>query len=187
MFRNIVRRVDKRGIAALALLSGGAIAFAADSVDQALAGWLGKEIQITTTTLKDEIPLGGRLTLTYDSAKDVVRVCTKQDATQQKSWSGDLATSCGVVLTFTRGTRYCTDAEVKTGNSETLASCHRLRSSEVALSPTTAKGAELSDVIIFLVQGENGKHNINIMVDSPSRVTAGGNGTGTEVGGNGGG
>jgi len=187
MFRNTVRRVNKRGYAALALLLGSTIALAGDGVDNALVGWLDKEMEITNSSLKDLIPLGGKFTLVYDTSKDVVHLCTKQDAEQQKLWHSDLAAPCGVALTFTRGEHYCTDAEVKTGNSEILASCHRLRSREVALSPPSEKGVERSDLLIFLVKSDNGKNDVTILVDSPSRVTAGGS-AGTHTGdGNGGG
>jgi hypothetical protein len=130
--------------------------------------------------------VGGKFTLVYDAPKKVVHMCTNQDAAQ-KSWSGDLGAACGVTLTFTRGTRYCTDAEVKTGDAETLASCHRLRSREVALSKPSDKGVELNDLIIFLVQGDHDKKNITFLVDSPSRTTTQGSGTGGIGDGNGGG
>ena len=32
----------------------------------------------------------------------------------------DFATPCGVTMSFTRGTRYCTVDDVKTGNAEVL-------------------------------------------------------------------
>ena len=67
----------------------------------------------------------------------------------------DFATPCGVTLLFTRGTRYCTLDDVKTGNAEVLSSCHRLRTRDVAMRPSKVKGAvELNDMIAFLVQGE---------------------------------
>ena len=184
MYRKFGWRADKRGLAVLAaLLFGATIAVAGKGIDDALAGWLGKEITINSSSLADQIPVGGKLTLIYDSSDEVVRVCTRQVAVQRKPWRSDLAVPCGVTLTFTRGTRYCTDADVKTGNGEVLSSCHRLRSREVALQPSSATGVELNDMIIFLVQGENGKHAISILVDSPARVTTGGTASGTENGG----
>ncbi len=79
-------------------------------------------------------------------------------------------------MSFTRGTRYCTFDDVKTGNAEVLASCHRLRTRDVAMRPSKAKGAvELSDMVAFLVQRENGKQAMSILVDSPARVTGDGN------------
>ncbi len=75
-------------------------------------------------------------------------------------------------MLFTRGTRYCTLEDVKTGNAEVLSSCHRLRTRDVAMRPSRVKGAvELNDMIAFLVQGENGKRTMSILVDSPARVT----------------
>jgi hypothetical protein len=165
----------------VASLFGAAVAVAG-SVDDALAGWLGREITIESSSLADQIPVGGKLTFIYDSSDDVVRVCTRQVTTQRRPWRSDLAVPCGVTLTFTKGTRYCTQADVKAGNGEVLSSCHRLRSREVALQPSTASGQEISDMIVFLVQGSNGKHSISILVDSPSRVTTNGSAHGTEGG-----
>jgi hypothetical protein len=184
MFRNLVWRAEKRGFAVLAaLLLGATLAYAGKGVDDVLAGWLGTELTIESSTLTDQIPVGGKLTFIYDSVDNVVRVCTRQVATQRKPWRSDLAVPCSVTLTFTRGTRYCTFADVNTGNGETLSTCHRLRSHEVALQPATAKGVELNDMIVFLVQAENGKHAISILVDSPSRVTTEGSAQGKEPGG----
>ena len=75
-------------------------------------------------------------------------------------------------MTFTRGTRYCTADDVKTGDAEMLASCHRLRTHDVAMRPSKAKGAvELNDLVAILVQGDDGKQSMTILVDSPARVT----------------
>ena len=42
------------------------------------------------------------------------------------------------------------------------------------MRPSKAKGAvELNDMVAFLVQGENGKPAMSILVDSPARVTDG--------------
>jgi len=190
MFRNKVRRVDQRGFALVALLLGGSVALAGDSADDALKGWLDKEMNVYSTSMKDQIPVGGKFTLVYDASKGLVHMCTKQDPSRQKSWTGDLAAPCGVTLTFTRGTHYCTEADVKTGDAETLASCHRLRTRDVALSPPSDKGVERNDLIIFLVQGDKtDSHKFTMVVDSPSRVTAGGTtvGGGNSGGGQGGG
>ena len=101
-----------------------------------------------------------------------MRVCTRNASTQSEPWRMDFATPCGVTMTFTRGTRYCTFDDVKTGNAEVLASCHRLRTHDVAMRPSKAKGAvELNDMIAFLVQGSDGKQSMTILVDSPARVT----------------
>ena len=58
------------------------------------------------------------------------------------------------------------------GEAELLASCHRLRTHDVAMRPSKAKGAvERNDMVAFLVQLENGKPAMSILVDSPARVT----------------
>ena len=141
MYRKSNWRAKKRGIAVIAsLLLGATLVGAANGVDDALAGWLGREITIQNSSIGDQIPVGGKLTFVYDSGDDVVRVCTRQVATQRKPWRSDLAMPCGVTLTFTRGTRYCTVEDVNAGNAEVLSSCHRLRSREVALQPSTDRG-----------------------------------------------
>jgi len=96
---------------------------------------------------------------------------------QSSPWQMDFANPCGVTLVFTRGERYCSLEDVKAGNAEVLSGCHRLRSRDVAMRPAKGKMAvELSDLLVFLVQGDNGKHVISILVDTPSRVTAPGGG-----------
>lgn len=176
MFRQLGTGEKKRAIlVGAALLLGATLASAAGGVNGALAGWLGREITIESGSASDDIPVGGKLTFIYDSADDVVRVCTRQSPRQRKPWRSDLAVPCGVTLTFTQGTRYCTLEDVKAGNGEVLSSCHRMRSREVALRPESATGAvELNDLIVFLVEGANNKHVIAILVDTPSRVTDGG-------------
>jgi hypothetical protein len=159
-----------------ALLFGATLVVAANSVDATLSGWLGREITIEKSAVSEDIPVGGKLTFIYDATDDVVRVCTRQSAVQRKPWRSDFAVPCNVTLTFTRGTRYCTLEDVRTGNAEVLSSCHRLRSREVALKPSGPQGAvELHDLLVFLVEGENGKHVISILVDTPARVTGEGN------------
>lgn len=173
----------RRGLK-LALASGlllGAVFAWAGTIDSALSGWLGREITIETSTFNDHIPIGGKLTFIYDANDDVVRVCTRNVPGQRGPWRMDLSAGCNATLTFTRGTRYCTFEDVKAGDGEVLSSCHRLRSRDVALKPSKAKGAiELQDMIVFLVQAEQGKHGIAILVDSPSRVTDNGSATGKE-------
>jgi len=166
--------------AALAL--GAGLALAGDATaDQFLAGWLGREFTIETSTINDQIPVGGKLTFVFDSDDNVVRVCTRTSAAQRGPWRMDFAVPCSVTLTFTRGTRYCTVEDVKAGNAEVLSSCHRLRSRDIAMRPAKAKGAvELNDMIAFLVEGEQGKHVISILVDSPARVTSDGSATGKD-------
>jgi hypothetical protein len=159
------------------LLASGALFVAAvvgaGTVDASLAGWIGREITIDTSTVADQFPVGGKLTFIYDPADDVVRVCTRTGPQQRKPWRMDLASGCNTSLTFTRGTRYCTVEDVKAGDGEVLSSCHRMRSRDVALRPsTTNKGAvELQDVIVFLIEAAEGKHGIAILIDTPSRVT----------------
>lgn len=157
-----------------ALLFGATIVGAANEVDDAIAGWLGREITIKSSTIADDFPIGGKITFIYDDTDQVVRVCTRQGTAQRKPWRSDLAVPCGVTLTFTRGTRYCTVEDVKAGDGEVLSACHRLRSREIALQPETNQGVELHDLIVFPVQSERGKPVIAILVDSPSRVTGGG-------------
>jgi hypothetical protein len=171
-----------RGLAAVAaaLLLGAVATYAADP-DPALAAWLGKEITITNSSFSDHIPTGGKLTFVLDAQDNVVRICTRNVLAQSGSWRMDMAPGCGVALQFTRGTRYCTAADVQAGNAEVLSACHRLRSHDVAMHPAQTKGSlELHDVIVFLVEGTGGKHQISILVDSPARVTHGGNAGGTD-------
>lgn len=175
MFRKFRWGARKRAYAmGAALLLGATLVGAADGVDNAMASWLGREITINSSTIGDDIPVGGKLTFIYDASDQVVRVCTRQSAAQRRPWRSDLAVPCSVTLTFTRGTRYCTVEDVKAGDGEVLSACHRMRSKEIALQPESAQGVELHDLIVFLVQGENGKRTIAILVDSPSRVTANG-------------
>jgi hypothetical protein len=174
MFRKSGFGARERAFAALAaLLFGATMVGAANGVDDALAGWLGREITIEKSTIADDIPVGGKLTFIYDASDDVVRVCTRQVTSQRRPWRSDLASPCNVTLRFTRGTRYCTLEDVKAGNAEVLSSCHRLRSREVALKPSSPRGdVELQDLLVFLVEGANNKHVISILVDTPARVTS---------------
>lgn len=156
-----------------ALLLGAALAVAQEPApDNVLARWLGTEFTVESSTLSDHVPKGGKLTLVFDADESVVHVCARNSSSQSEPWRMDFATPCGITMSFTRGTRYCTFDDVKTGNAEVLASCHRLRAHDVAMRPSKAKGAvELSDMVAFLVQLENGKPAISILVDSPARVT----------------
>lgn len=168
----------KSGISmmAAALLLGAAWAAAQEpSADNVLAGWVGKEFTVQSSTLKDPIPIGGKLTFVLDADQNLVHVCTRNAATQSEPWRMDFAKPCGVTMTFTRGTRYCTADDVKTGNAEILASCHRLRTQAIAIRPSKAKGAvELSDLVAILVQEDDGMQSMTILVDSPARVTTDG-------------
>jgi hypothetical protein len=148
-------------------------AFAAEP-DSAVAGWLGNEIKIVASEQDDHIPLGGRVTLVYDSTDNVYRACARQTATQRSKWRGDWATPCAVTLLLAKGTRYCTLADIKAGNAEVLSTCHRLRSQEVVMHPTAdGRGDELHDMIVFLLApvAPKTKGGIAILLDSPSRVT----------------
>jgi hypothetical protein len=173
----LVQSSKMRGMAALAaaMLLGTAAAVAAEP-DASIAGLLGKEITIESASSNNLMPIGGKLTFSYDAESNNVRICTRQVATQKGPWRMDLAPGCNVVLTLTRGDRFCTIEDVKAGNAEVLASCHRLRSKDVALRPAATKGAvELHDVIVFpVVGGPAGKQSVAILVDSPSRMTEGG-------------
>jgi hypothetical protein len=160
-------------------LLASALAYAAEP-DSALAGWLGREITISNSSFNDHVPVGAKLTFVLDSEENIVRICTRNVAGRSQ-WRMDMAPGCNVSLTFTKGTRYCSEADVKAGNAEVLSTCHRLRSRDVAMHPAAQKGAlELHDVIIFLIEAPNNKHAISILVDSPSRVTNGGNAGGSE-------
>lgn len=183
MFNNLRQGAGKRGVAmGAALLVVATLAMAADGVDDALAGWLGREFTIDSSSIAESIPVGGKLTFVYDSDDQVVRVCTRTGPTQRHSWRSDFSAPCSVTLTFTRGERYCTIEDVNTGNAEVLSACHRLRSREVSMTPKSARGAvEVQDMLVFLVEGERpGKHAISILVDSPARVTAEGSATGKD-------
>jgi hypothetical protein len=170
--------IGKRGVQ-LALAAGvallGAMATAGESVDAAYSAWLGREITIASSSFSDQIPVGGKLTFIYDADDDVVRICTRTAPGQKGPWRMDLAGGCNVALNFTRGTRYCTLEDIKAGDGEVLSGCHRLRSREVALKPSTTRGAvELKDMIVFLLSAERGKDAIAILIDTPSRVTTDG-------------
>ena len=160
---------------AAALLLGTALAAAQEvAPDNVLAEWLGKEFTVAAAPLSAHVPVGGKLTFVLDSEANVVRVCTRNSDKQSEPWRMDFATPCGVTMSFTRGTRYCTLDDVKTGDAETLASCHRLRSHGVAMRSSKAKGAvELNDLVAFLVQEKDGKQSMTILVDSPARMTGG--------------
>jgi hypothetical protein len=157
---------------AATLLLGAALVGAQEaSQNDVLANWLGVEFTINSSPLNGLVPNGGKLTFAYDTGENKVHVCTRNAADQTAPWRMDFATPCGVTMSFTRGTRYCTVDDVKTGNAEVLASCHRLRSSDVAMRPSKVKGAvERHDLVAFLVQVD-GEPAISILVDSPARVT----------------
>ncbi|HEY6126220.1 MAG TPA: hypothetical protein VIV63_16325 [Steroidobacteraceae bacterium] len=163
-------------LAAATLALGASVAAAQERApDEALSGWLGKEFTVESSTLNDHMPTGGKLTFVFDAEDNVVRICTRNSTRQRNSWSMDFATPCGVTMLFTRGSRYCTTDDVKTGDAEVLSSCHRLRSRDIAMRPARVKGTvELNDMIAFLVKDGTGKPVVSILVDSPARVTDGG-------------
>lgn len=159
--------------AGLTVVAASSIARAGDA-DPVAAAWLGNEIVIVASEQGDHVPQGGRLTLIYDSSDDVYRACTRPVPAQRAAWRGDWQVPCSVTLTLTKGTRYCTLAEVKAGNAEVLSTCHRLRSREVVMHPSTvAGGAELHDMMVFLLEPvpPKRKGGIAILLDSPARVT----------------
>lgn len=175
MYGKLTMDRKKLGISmmAAALLLGAALAAAQEPApDNVLAGWLGEEFTVESSTLSEHMPIGGKLTFVFDADANVVHVCTRNSEQQRAPWRMDFATPCGVTMSFTRGTRFCSIDDVKTGNAEVLASCHRLRTRDVAMRPSKVKGAvELNDMIAFLVQREDGKKSMTILVDSPARVT----------------
>jgi hypothetical protein len=143
--------------------------------DDSLTGWLGREFTVDTVTASQPVPIGGKLTFIFDSDDNSIRICTRTVAAQKSPWTMDLAVPCNVAMKFTKGTRYCTIEDVKTGNAEVLSNCHRLRSHDVALRPSSVKGAvEVSDVIAFPGRDADGRLILTILVDSPSRVTGDG-------------
>jgi hypothetical protein len=157
---------------AATLLLGAALVGAQEaSQEDVLANWLGTEFTIQSSPLNGLMPNGGKLTFAYDAGQKKVHVCTRNAADQSAPWRMDFATPCGVTMSFTRGARYCTLDDVKTGNAEVLASCHRLRSSDVVMRPSKVKGTvERHDLVAFLVRVD-GEPAISILVDSPARVT----------------
>jgi hypothetical protein len=175
MFASLSTDGRKLGVLTLAtaLLVGATVVSAAGGgPDPALRGWLGQEYTVSSSTLDDHMPTGGKLTFVFDASENVVRVCTRTVTGQRNAWRMDFANPCSVTMIFAPGTRYCSLDDVKAGNAEVLSSCHRLRSRDVAMRPAKMKGTvELNDMIAFLVQGEDGKPMMSILVDSPARVT----------------
>lgn len=161
-------------LAAASLLAGGSAWAQEKEPPESLSGWLGVEYTVDTPSRSEFMPNGGKLTFTYDAKKGAVHLCTRPVAEQEGAWKMDLGKPCGVTMTFTAGTKYCTEEDVKAGNAEVLASCHRLRSRDVSLRPAQAKGAvELNDLVAFLVKNADGKKWMAILVDSPARMTDG--------------
>jgi hypothetical protein len=158
-------KMRKAAVLATAMLLGSAAASAAEP-DPAVASLLGKEITIESASGNNLMPVGGKLSFTFDPEANVVRICTRESAAQKTPWVMDLAPGCNLVLKLTRGDHFCTIEDVKAGNAEVLASCHRLRSKDVALRAAKAKGAvELHDVIVFPVVAGPGKPSVAILVE----------------------
>jgi len=168
-----IKGYGMRGLAAALLLMGATFAVAQEAQpDNVLDGWLGKEFTVQSSTLNENMPVGGKLTFIFDGSDNIVRVCTRSVSTQRSQWKMDFANPCSVTMTFTKGTRFCTMEDVKAGNAEILSSCHRLRSHDVAMRPSKVKGAiELNDMIAFLINGTDGHKYMSILIDSPARVT----------------
>ncbi len=165
-------------VAACAALAVSGAALAAGP-DAELAPYLGQEITVERSAFEDHLPLGGKLTLVYDQENDLVRLCTRSVPSLRATWREDFALPCNVALNFVRAERYCTEAEVKTGDAETLAGCHRLRSRDVAMHPAAVKGAvELHEVILFPLQrtAANPGIQLAVLLDSPARTTHAGHG-----------
>jgi hypothetical protein len=163
---------------ALAVLLGCAISAMAAEPDPLVSPWLGREMRVGTTNMNDHLPLNGRLTFVYDADDDVVRVCTRSIPALRATWRMDLAVPCNVALNFIRGSRYCSRQEVNTGDAEVLATCHRLRSRDVAMHPAAQKDAvELHDMIVFLIKGAEGdRPSAYVLLDSPAHLTHAGGG-----------
>lgn len=174
-------RIAAISAATAAAMVLGASAMAAEP-EGAIERWLGTEITIESSSVNDLMPVGGKLTLIFDSEDNTVRVCTRTAPNQRGPWRMDMMPGCNVALVVTKAQRYCTVEDVKAGNAEVLSACHRLRSHDVALRPSRVKGAiELHDVIVFPVESSgNRKLGVAILIDSPSRVTDGGVVVGTK-------
>ena len=131
-----------RGLAAALLFMGATCALAQEvAPDKILEGLLGREFTVQSSNITDRIPLGGKMTFVFDREDNVVRVCTRTVSTQRGAWRMDFAVPCGVTMAFTRGTRFCTFEDVKSGNAEILSTCHRLRSRDIAMRPAAVKVA----------------------------------------------
>lgn len=149
---------------------------AAADADQTVRQWLGSEFTVSSSTLEDHVPAHGKLTLVYDAEEDVYRACTRRGPQQGSDWQHDWTKPCGVAFTLVKSERFCTLDEVKAGNGETLAACHRFRSRDVAMHPGALAGSvELHDTLVFPLQVPTGaKKGIAILVDTPARMTHGG-------------
>lgn len=162
-----------RALAASAGLALFAAMALANDADSAFSQWLGREITIDTATTSEQMPAGGKMTLVYDDKENVVRLCTRTAPDQKHPWQQDLVAGCNVAFTFTQGKRYCTVEDVKAGDGEVLASCHRLRSRDVTLPSGGKDGVELGDLIVFLLSPVRGENAVAVLIDAAARVTDG--------------
>lgn len=158
------------GAAILAATTRTAIGQEADSLVQA---WLGSEFTILSSSLEDHVPARGKITFVFDAEEGLYRACTRRGAGQATSWKEDWAQACAVTFRLVKAQRYCNLAEIKAGNQETLADCHRLTSSEVAMHASQVPGSvELHQTIVFpLAASAAGKRGIAMLIDSPARLT----------------
>lgn len=158
------------GAAVLAAMSRSATSQEADSLVQ---GWLGSEFTVLSSALEDHVPARGKITFVFDAEEGVYRACTRRGAGQATSWKEDWAQACAVTFQLVKAQRFCTLAEVKAGDQETLAECHRLTSREVAMHASQVKGSvELHETIVFPLQASaSGKRGIAMLIDSPARLT----------------
>ena len=105
MYRNLISGGRTFGISLLAstLLLSAAVATAQEAApDPAMSSWLGMEFTVTSSTLNDHMPTGGKLTFIFDGSDNVVRICTRRVPGQRAAWQMDFTSPCGVTLTFTR-------------------------------------------------------------------------------------
>jgi len=180
MYSNVIRKTKRVGVwmVAAAVMQLGVVASAQEAGKPQsrapageLSGWLGVEFTVASTSA-ETMPTGGKLSLVFDGSDDVVRLCTRNVTGQKAAWKQDFSKDCAVTLAFTRGTRYCSAEDVKAGDAEVLATCHRLRARDVATQRGGTKGSvELSDVLAFLVNDASGTKSMSILVEAPARMT----------------
>ena len=134
-------RVKKAGVAALAatLLLGARLRWQPIRIPTTLAGLARKSrsnLRVPTTRCRSA---ANSLSSSTRERQRRARLHTHRQRRE-----GPVAHGHGTGLQrhadVTRGQRYCTLEDVKAGNAEVLAACHRLRSQDVAMSPKAAKG-----------------------------------------------
>jgi hypothetical protein len=172
-----VKQIGVAGFAAAALLFALQRAAVGAGADPVVTAWIGTEFTITSSALEDHVPPQARITLVFDAREGVYRACTRPGPDQAAGWREDWARPCAVTFQLIKSQRYCTLEEVSAGDGETLSSCHRLRSRDVAMHPGATPGSvELHDTIIFPLQAATGSSSLGIamLIDSPARMTHGG-------------